>query len=264
MTISRESAYHRRMVLSRLLFASGLALGVIACADGTTVEDPATGNGGGGVGGLGGGGGAGGDDRGSSSKSASHAASSTNNVASTSVTSAGDGGGSTSSGDGGAGATSVASTSVTSTASTGMACNFTSPNDCATAESLGAIAGDEDNAPITVSGNTAKWYVIKIEERDSSIGGEDLSWRVNLVSPPGMNYDLVVHEGPQDGDVDCNGGQSTGTPDVSGETCYHSYDDDQGIGGEDDTLWLAIEVVYLSGEACTLSDVWTLTIEGHV
>jgi len=154
--------------------------------------------------------------------------------------------------------------SSASSSSSGVVCDFTSPNQCSTAEGLGAIAGDEDGAPITLTGNTSKWYAIKIEERDSSIGGEDLSWRVTLASPVGMNYDLIVHEGPQDGGVDCAGTLYPGVAGGAGEVAEHGYDDDQGFGGESDTLWIAIEVRYVSGEACSLSDTWSLTIQGHL
>lgn len=36
-----------------------------------------------------------------------------------------------------------------------------------------------------------------------------------------------------------------------------SWDDDQGLGGEDDSLWLAGEIVHATGNDCTAE--WTLT-----
>lgn len=255
------------MFCARMLLPMGLAIAVsaalLACADGTTVEIPTTVGSSGGVGGAGQGGSSGEGGDGSSSKSsATHSSASSTQTATGSTSSGGGDGGAGGGDEGGAGGTST-STSTSSTGS-GEVCDFTSPNECATAESLGGIAGDEDAEPVTLTGTTSKWFKVKIEERDSGFGEEDLSWRVNLVSPAGMDYDLIVHEGPQEGGVDCSGGEYIGSADVTGETAYHGYDDEQGIGGEDDTLWLAIEVRYISGEACTLLDTWTLTIQGHV
>jgi hypothetical protein len=256
------------MVSARKWVAAGLIIacgGFVACAEGTAVENPATatGQGGGGIGGrgLGGAGGSDDDDVSSSSKSSSRSSSAATS-GSTGSSSGDGGGGEGGAGDGGAGSTSVTASSASS--SSGMQCNFTSPNQCATAESLGSIAGDEDGAPVILTGTTSKWYTIRIEERSSGISETDLSWRVSLTSPVGMNYDVIVHEGPQDGGVDCNGTVYNGALSGNAEVCSHEYDDDQGIGGEDDSLWLAIEVRYVSGEACGVLDTWQLTIDGYI
>jgi hypothetical protein len=83
---------------------------------------------------------------------------------------------------------------------------------------------------------------------------------VTLTSPAGMNYDLFVHQGPQDGSPDCNAPEIKGTPSGSSETVSDSWDDDQGLGGEDDSVWLSIEVRHVSGMDCNAT--WTLKIEG--
>ena len=40
-------------------------------------------------------------------------------------------------------------------------------------------------------------------------------------------------------------------------------DDDQGLGGEDDSVYLVIFVEYLSGDACGEAATWTLQVAGH-
>ena len=116
---------------------------------------------------------------------------------------------------------------------------------------------------MVVEGTTSKWFRIRIEERASGISETDLSYSVSLTSPAAMNYDLIVHQGPQDGNADCGAiptfGQSNGTAEVVSA----SWDDDQGFGGEDDSLWISIEVRHVSGEMCDLDDRWTLTIQGY-
>lgn len=237
---------------------------LVACAEGSEISD-LTGAGGslpsgsGGASGLGGGGG---DDEGSTAR-ASSSASGPSTSAGATTSSGGDGGaGEGGGGDGGAGATTGATTSATTTTGSGVLCDFTSPNDCAGAENLGAVAGDEDGAPVVVEGTTSKWFQIRIEERSSGISETDLSYSVSLTSPAGMNYDLYVLQGPQDGNPDCGAGPTVGQSNGVAEVVSASWDDDQGFGGEDDSLWLSIEVRHLSGEMCDLDDRWTLSIQG--
>jgi hypothetical protein len=163
-------------------------------------------------------------------------------------------------------ATSSSSTGTTgsttnSSTSTGMMCDYESPDDCATAEILPAMAGDEGGPTVTRMGSTSKWFKVHIQEQDSSISETDLSYTVTLISPPGMNYDLRVYQGEQDGGPNCGAApkDGAGTPEVVSD----SWDDDQGIGGEDDSVWLNIEVLYVSGSACGPNAAWTLTVAGN-
>ncbi|MBK6518208.1 MAG: hypothetical protein IPM79_31000 [Polyangiaceae bacterium] len=142
-----------------------------------------------------------------------------------------------------------------------LTCVFAAPEDCAGAEILSAVAGDEGSDTVVRSGDEARWFKVHIQEADSGISEADLSYRVTLASPPGMNYDLRVYQGSQDGPANCNGTLKVGagTP----ETVSDSWDDDQGFGGEDDSVWLVIEVVYVSGDLCGVDNQWTLTVAGN-
>jgi hypothetical protein len=144
----------------------------------------------------------------------------------------------------------------------GTVCNFTSPNMCANAESLPNVPGDESSSPVVVSDNNSKWFQLRVSEESSSINSHDLSYRASLISPPGMDYDLYIHEGPQDGNPNCGAAPMKGVG--SPEIVQHKWNDDQGFGGEDDSVWLSIEVRYVSGSVCTSFDNWTLQIEGNV
>ena len=141
-------------------------------------------------------------------------------------------------------------------------CDYTAVETCATAEPLPAIAGDENGPTVTRTGSKSKWYKIKIEEQNSSVFEQALSYRVTLTSPPGMNYDLRVLEGPQNGNPNCNATPKigAGTP----ETVQATWDDDQGFGGEDDSVWLSIEVLYVSGSTCGPNSEWTLSVVGNI
>jgi hypothetical protein len=161
----------------------------------------------------------------------------------------GYGGGGGNAGGGGAGA--------------GPSCDFTSPNVCASAEGLASVAGDESSPTVTANGSTSKWFVILVEERVSSIFDEDLSYTVTLQSPPGMDYDLYVLHGPEDGPPNCNATPQQGQPLGNLEAVSASWDDDQPLGGEDDSVYLCIEVRWISGDLCGSSHEWTLSIDGN-
>lgn len=141
----------------------------------------------------------------------------------------------------------------------GSVCDFQSPNNCASAEQLPAVSGDEGGTA-TASAAGSKWYKVHVEETDSSIFGANLGYKVTLTSPPGMDYDLYVKQGPQDGSPDCGAAEQKGTLSAGSETVSDTWDDDQGIGGEDDSLWLNIEVRHVSGDDCDAQ--WSLTVVG--
>lgn len=214
-----------------------------ACAEGGTLEDgggpasggapPASGGGGEGTGATGGTPSTGAAPQGGSSEGGS----------------TGDGGAPTGGGGGGEGG------------SPPLSCVYTPPEDCAGAEILPGVAGDTGSDTVVRNGDESRWFKVHIQEEDSGISGSDLSYRVTLASPPAMNYDLRVHQGAQEGAADCNGTLKVGagTPEVVSD----SWDDDQGFGGEDDSVWLVIEVVYVSGDLCGVDNQWTLTVQGN-
>jgi hypothetical protein len=143
----------------------------------------------------------------------------------------------------------------------GPVCDFTSPNQCANATNIGILAGDKNQPAVVIIGTTSEWFVIKIEEQDSNIFEEDMSYTVWLESPASTAYDLFVYQGAQDGPPNCNATPKVGTL-INGELVVSDgWDDDQGFGGEDDSVYLCIEVVWVSGEDCTSP--YTLTVQGH-
>jgi hypothetical protein len=140
-----------------------------------------------------------------------------------------------------------------------VVCDFSAPNNCAAAEQLTAVSGDEGDTT-TSSGAGSKWFKIQVKETDSGILETDLSYKVSLTSPPGMDYDLYVKQGPQDGSPNCGATAVKGMLSGGSESVSNSWDDDQGIGGEDDSLWLSIEIVHVSGDNCDAK--WSLTVVG--
>jgi len=139
------------------------------------------------------------------------------------------------------------------------ACDFGHMHTCEMATDLGGVSGD-DGGTVTHTGSGSEWVKIQIRETNGSIFEDDLSYRVTLTSPTGVDYDLAVHEGPKDGPVDCTADAKPGIATGLDKVVENGWDDAQGIGGKDDDVWLSIEVRHVSGTDCDAE--WTLTIVG--
>ena len=143
-------------------------------------------------------------------------------------------------------------------------CSYDPPNQCPGAETILKVAGDEGDDTRVKNGNTSMWFKVLIsEENNNFFKGKDLSYTVDLASPPGMVWNLVVREGAQDGPPNCTAPNKPVTSMGSTETVSNSWNDDQPIGGEDDSVWLSIGVIYNSGMLCDEAASWTLTVRGN-
>jgi hypothetical protein len=140
-------------------------------------------------------------------------------------------------------------------------CDFTEDNSCAVAQGMAAISGD-DGGNGSVSGTGSHWVQVHMTETNSSIfSTKNLAYTVTLTSPPGMIYNLNVHEGTDGNGTDCGATAKVGTPaNGSVQTVHDGWNDTQGIGGVDNSRWLSIEIQYVSGNDCT--GAWTLGVVG--
>lgn len=138
-------------------------------------------------------------------------------------------------------------------------CDLITPDTtCELGVVLDPVSGD-DGSQVSQTGSGSTWFLVQVQETNANIFEEDLSYTVLLESPD-VDYDVYVYEGPQDGAPDCDAVPVQGVGEDGLETVSASWDDDQGLGGEDDSLWLAIEIVHLTGSDCTAE--WTLTVTG--
>ncbi len=244
--MGREVGYNTRMRVGVLVVAAAIAASA-GCATGSQEDDLLIGAGAadaggltGGIGGMATGGAAGAGGQGGQGGQGGTGQGGTGQGAQ---------GGSGNAGGGGSGG--------------GPSCDYDHTNTCPGAEGLGSVPGDDGGSPVVTHGQTSRWFVILIEETVGSIFEEDLSYTVELTSPSGMDWDLYVLEGPEDGDPDCNATPQQGQEVGNWESVYNSWDDDQPLGGEDDSKYLCIEVRYESGSLCGDEAEWTLTITGN-
>jgi hypothetical protein len=145
----------------------------------------------------------------------------------------------------------------------GGSCDFSATTTCP-GTVLAAVRGDTGFDADVEHGTTSAWFNVEVTESLDNIFEDDLSYRVTLESPPGTDYDLIVHESLQveegGSGPDCSIAPMFTSVAGTTKTVENAYDDDQGIGGLDDTLWLVIEVRYNSGSDCI--NPWVLTVEG--
>lgn len=212
-----------------------VTLAGFGCAYGTEID------GGGGIGGSAGVGLPGGTQA-STQGPGAQAASTHNAVASTTTSTKASSGASTGSGSSAAGMPN---------------CNPIAANSCQAADDIGSVAGD-DGGSVNDTGAGSRWVKAHVTEEDGSIFESDLSYTVSLSAAGAVEYDLFVHRGPDDGGPDCNAAPMQGAGSGT-KTVHEGWDDSQGIGGEDNSRWLSIEVRWVSGD-CTLP--WTLTVDG--
>jgi hypothetical protein len=217
------------------------ALLVTACAEGESL-----------TGAFGGSGDVGGSDTGGAPSTSTGGAPTTTTITTGGMTVEGGFGGMGTGGMGGEPTTSVGG---------GTPCNFTAPEDCAGAEILPAVSGD-DGGMVTRNGTTSKWWKVQISETNSSVFGENLSYRVTLASPASVNYDLRVYENGDDEPASCSVAPKAGSGNP--ETVQNDWDDTQGFGGEDNSRWLIIEIFHVSGTECNPEDQWTLSVQGAI
>ncbi len=120
---------------------------------------------------------------------------------------------------------------------------------CMAAGDIGSIDGDQSGAPVVLSGFEEAFFTITVHEAVDF--GPALTARVDLQSPPGVDYDLFVRC------ANCDGAEqkSEKGPGML-DSVATGHDDTFGASDYD----LMIEVRYLSGAMC--GD-WTLTVTGN-
>ncbi len=126
-------------------------------------------------------------------------------------------------------------------------------NDCAHANNAGSpICGDDlDNPQITHAAGSSWWYLNVQDCIDLSLTGETLGVTVELQSPPGMDYNLIVYR-----PCDIIQGFSTNGPGLL-DTVVYDWPDAPRI---DDSRPVWVEVRWVGGAGC---DRWTLTIRSN-
>ncbi|MCC6644252.1 MAG: hypothetical protein IT374_01605 [Polyangiaceae bacterium] len=135
----------------------------------------------------------------------------------------------------------------------GGGCAHASAN-CAAAEALSQISGDQGSDSLIRSGTNGAAFTVLVAETSSNVIPADPKVKATLTVPAGMEYALDVSWIP--------GGTCPGTVlGPKGQTSWSTSWNDS-FGGDDSRL-LLFEVKYVSGDLCGDASKWTLTIEGN-
>ena len=139
------------------------------------------------------------------------------------------------------------------------------PAACAGARNLGSVSGDTGHGFAHATGSTSEWLVIRITEDDSNIFSHpSLKAKFMLTHDANTVYDLYVYRSSGTGDRNCSSvtaqGTRTSTVNVAGASL--EWADTYGLGGNDDSRNIVIEVRHVSGP-CGAARPWYLDVDGN-
>ena len=143
----------------------------------------------------------------------------------------------------------------------GPASLCTSTATCAAAMDIGSVSGDSGNPMVTASGYQSAWFKVRVTEDDNSPLGTAMNMTVQLMSPPGTNYDLYLYVNTGSDVVDCNSISGSGMSTQQLDSVSLSWGEGTVANGADDSRTVSIEVRPVSGP-CTMSQPYQLTVLG--
>jgi hypothetical protein len=137
----------------------------------------------------------------------------------------------------------------------GCGSNRDTNQGCTTTNYIGEVDGDQGNEDIVVSGIYNEGYY-RATVREDSGGSEDPTVRVELYSPPGVNFGLCVRCDNCSGAERCNNAGGAG-----GRDFVDMQANDDFI--VDDDFDISIRIYYISGDDTSCGG-WTLVVTGNV
>jgi hypothetical protein len=148
---------------------------------------------------------------------------------------------------------------------------------CAAAVTLGSLFGDSDHAVLAAQrGSQGAWFRVRVRETDNAdVQAHAMRLAVQLTSPPGAGFDVVLHAGPEGVDTDTSQSPAAqtaamcdaaaiGTTTLSGAVTQvrAQWGESAIADGVSNTRDVAIEVRPRS-EICPVDATWQLVVEGN-
>jgi hypothetical protein len=124
---------------------------------------------------------------------------------------------------------------------------------CSGSPVLGNVSGDTATPALTATGSTEAWYVVNVVE-NNGVTLESVTAQIDLVSPPGVNFDLFVTC------LACGDARSVSSTNGAGmtDTVQVGRDD---VAFTDVGYSILVEIRWVSATVC--GD-WSLTVTGDV
>lgn len=129
----------------------------------------------------------------------------------------------------------------------------TAPNTCASAQSIGTIAGDGTAvaAPLTASGTTGRWLSFRVKETDSGVFGKSLKVKATLTAPQGWTFTARM-----DTQTDVAQACSAKLYTPIGNALALEWT--EGFGASDDSRNVVVEI---KPGTCPITAPWTFKVE---
>ena len=142
------------------------------------------------------------------------------------------------------------------------AATCTTSATCMTATVLPGIGGDEDGASSSsASGYQAAWYSIRLSETDSGPLADPMSMQTTLTSPSGVMFDLLVYLPGDNSSTDCNAPSGTVSTNGTSETSSLEWGETGTFANDsDDSRTVTIQISPRSGDSCSSTAMWSLSI----
>ena len=134
---------------------------------------------------------------------------------------------------------------------------------CMTANMIGTVSGDTSNMMVSTMGYQNAWIRVRVTEDDSDLVGVAMSATAQLISPPGVTFDITAYLNAGQDVVECATTVGTKTPNGNTVSISHLWGE-TGIAsnGSSDSRFLTIEIRKVSG-TCAPSAMWSLTVTGN-
>lgn len=141
------------------------------------------------------------------------------------------------------------------------------PTACASGASMGSVSGDTGSDFLQATGTSSKWLLVRVTENDSSIFSRPpVRARFTLVHNPNTRFDLYLYKAGNNGSGtrNCSSVSATGARGSTTNLAMASlsWDDTTGLGGNDDSANVMVEIRHVSGP-CGVGREWQLSVDGN-
>jgi hypothetical protein len=141
------------------------------------------------------------------------------------------------------------------------------PTACASGTSMGSVSGDTGSDFLQATGTSSKWLLVRVTENDSSVFSRPpIRARFTLVHNPNTRFDLYLYKASNNGGGtrNCSSISASGTRGSTTNltSASLSWSDTTGIGGNDDSANVMVEIRHVSGP-CGVGREWQLSVDGN-
>jgi hypothetical protein len=138
---------------------------------------------------------------------------------------------------------------------------------CAAGASIGSVSGDTGSDFLQRTGTASTWLLVRVKEDDDSwFSRPPVRARFTLTHNVNTRFDLFLYKAGNNGGStrNCSSVTAAGSRGATSNlaTASLSWEDTTGIGGEDNSANVMVEIRHVSGP-CGAGREWQLQVEGN-